>query len=168
LLHFCVGYCSSFAVVTAPLSFRYSLTSNLRLPSTTFIVCDYAAVHYGAIKDDLLRSVQVQGTFTRKFSIASLPLLVPLRDNLSLPSLLLLHSLHHPSLNSSFLFDLMKSASICSICSSQQSGSAPVCVSKPYSAALEGFILHPSQSSLTVFPTVPEPPVTILILILRI
>ena len=41
-------------------------------------------------------------------------------------------------------------------------------VFKPYIAAQDEFILHPSQSSLTVFPTVHEPSVTILILMLRI
>lgn len=49
---------------------------------------------------DLLHSVQVQGTFTRKFSIATPTYFVPQQVNMSLPILLLLRSLHHPSMPS--------------------------------------------------------------------
>ena len=51
-------------------------------------------------KQDLLLSVQVQGTFTRKFSIATSTYFVPLQVDMSLPILLLLRSLHHPSMPS--------------------------------------------------------------------
>ena len=81
--------------------FIYTVVATGQICSPTiFTLCSYDAVLYGAIKDDLLRSVRVYDTLTHKPSIASLPLFVPLRDNLSLPVLLLLHSLHHPSMPS--------------------------------------------------------------------